>query len=165
MRQPEYRSNFSLYLIPRQGAARIAASHKNQSKVRRGWCEDIMVWLADAVLVMHALIALFIVGGLAAIWVGSGLGWEWVRRRLFRLAHLFAIGLVSTLSLLGMACPLTALEDWLRNGSVGAQGFIQRWVSRLLYFDVSAWVFTLAYVVFALVVLLTWRLVPPRQRM
>jgi hypothetical protein len=78
-----------------------------------------MIWLADAVLVMHALIALFIVGGLAAIRVGSGLGSKWVRRRLFRLAHLFSIGLVSTLSLLGMACPLTALEDWLRNGSLG----------------------------------------------
>jgi hypothetical protein len=134
-------------------------------------CEDIMIWLADAVLVVHALIALFIVGGLAAIWVGSGLGWEWVRCRLFRLAHLFAIGLVSTLSLLGLACPLTVLEGWLRNGSVGslgpveAQGFIQRWVSRLLYYDVSAWVFTLAYVAFALMVLLTWRLVPPRKRM
>jgi hypothetical protein len=124
-----------------------------------------MIRLADAVLVVHALIALFIVGGLAVTWVGSGLGWEWVHLRLFRLAHLFAIGLVSTLSLLGMACPLTVLEDWLRNGSVGSQGFIQRWVSRLLYYDVSAWVFTLAYLVFALVVLLTWRLVPPRQRM
>ena len=127
-----------------------------------------MIWLADTVLVVHALIALFIVGGLAAIWIGSGLGWEWVHSRLFRLAHLFAIGLVSTLSLLGLACPLTVLEDWLRNGSadpVGAQGFIQRWVSRLLYYDVSTWVFTLSYVVFALAVLLTWRLVPPRQRM
>ena len=123
-----------------------------------------MIRLADTVLVAHALIALFIVGGLAAIWVGSGLGWEWVHHRLFRLAHLFAIGLVSTLSLLGIACPLTVLEDWLRNGSVGTQGFIQRWVSRLLYYDVSAWVFTLAYVAFALVVVLTWRLIPPRQR-
>jgi hypothetical protein len=123
-----------------------------------------MIWFANAVLVMHALIALFVVGGLAAIWVGSGLGWQWVRLRLFRLAHLFAIGLVSTLSLLGIACPLTVLEDWLRNGSVGTQGFIQRWVSRLLYYNLSAWVFTLAYVLFALVVLLTWRLVPPRQR-
>jgi len=165
MQQPEYRSNFSLCLIPRQGAARIAASHESQSKFRRGLCEDIMIWLADAVLVTHALIALFIVGGLAAIWVGSGLGWEWVRRRLFRLAHLFAIGLVSTLSLLGIACPLTALEDWLRNGSVGTQGFIQRWASLLLYYDLPTWVFTLAYVVFALAVLLTWRLVPPRRRM
>lgn len=122
-----------------------------------------MIWLADAVLVMHALIAFFIVGGLAAIWIGSSLGWEWVRYRLFRLAHLFAIGIVSSLSLLGVACPLTTLEDWLRNGSVGTQGFIQRWVSRLLYYDVPAWVFTLSYVAFALAVLLTWRRVPPRQ--
>ncbi|MGX7003700.1 DUF2784 domain-containing protein [Caballeronia sp. KNU42] len=123
-----------------------------------------MIWLADAVLVVHALTALFIVGGLPAIWIGSGLGWDWVRSRPFRLAHLFAIGLVSALSLLGLACPLTILEDWLRDGSVGTQGFMQRWVSRLLYYDVSAWVFTLAYVVFALMVLLTWRLVPPRER-
>ena len=129
-----------------------------------------MIWLANTVLVVHALIALFIVGGLVAIWVGSGLGWEWVHHRLFRLVHLFAIGLVSVLSLLGIACPLTVLEDWLRSGtigpigSVGTQGFIQRWVSRLLYYDVSAWVFTLAYVAFALVVALTWRMVPPRQR-
>jgi hypothetical protein len=59
---------------------------------------------------------------------------------------------------------LTTFEDWLRTGSVGTQGFIQRWVSRLLYYDVPAWVFTLSYVVFALVVLLTWRGVPPRPR-
>jgi hypothetical protein len=123
-----------------------------------------MIWLADAVLVIHALIALFIVGGLAAIWVGACLGWEWVRNRLFRLAHLFAIGIVSSLALLGTPCPLTTLEDWLRTGSVGTEGFIQRWVSRLLYYDVPAWVFTLAYVAFALVVLLTWRRVPARHR-
>jgi hypothetical protein len=33
-----------------------------------------MIWLAGTVLVIHALIALFIVAGLAAIWIGSGLG-------------------------------------------------------------------------------------------
>jgi hypothetical protein len=126
--------------------------------------KDIMILLADAVLIVHALIALFIVGGLAAIWVGSALGWGWVRDRFFRLAHLFMIGVVSALSLLGLACPLTVLEDRLRTGSLGPQGFIQRWVSRLLYYDVPAWVFALTYVVFALVVLLTWRRVPPRQR-
>jgi hypothetical protein len=60
-----------------------------------------------------------------------------------------------------MAYLLTALEDQVRNGSVGTQGFIQRWVSRLLYYDVSAWVFTLASVVFALVLLLTWRRLSP----
>lgn len=124
-----------------------------------------MIWLADAVLVVHALLALFIVGGLVAIWVGAGLGWAWIRERLFRLAHLVSIGIVSALSLLGIACPLTTLEDWLRTGSLVSpgytQGFIQRWVSRLFYFDLPAWVFALLYVTFGLVVLLTWRLIPP----
>ncbi|MDB5788639.1 DUF2784 family protein [Caballeronia mineralivorans] len=91
------------------------------------------------------------------IWIGSGLGWGWVGGG-------FAIGLVSTLSLLGIACPLTALEDWLRNGSVRVQSFIERWVNRPLYYDLPAWMFTLSYVVFALMVLLTWRRIPPRQR-
>jgi hypothetical protein len=122
-----------------------------------------MIWLADAVLVVHALLALFIVCGLVAIWTGAGLGWDWIRDRFFRLAHLLAIAIVATLSLLGIACPLTVLEDWLRTGSLNAQGFIQRWVSRLLYYDLPVWVFTLSYVAFALLVLLTWRLIPPHR--
>ncbi|MFM0171087.1 DUF2784 domain-containing protein [Paraburkholderia sediminicola] len=126
-----------------------------------------MNWLANAVLVVHALLALFIVCGFVAIWVGAGLRWKWIRQRLFRLVHLSAIVIVATLSLLGIACPLTTLEDWLRTGSLDTQGFtqgfIQRWVSRLLYYDLPGWVFTLLYVAFGLVVLLTWRLIPPES--
>ncbi|HXZ06963.1 MAG TPA: DUF2784 domain-containing protein [Paraburkholderia sp.] len=122
---------------------------------------NVKIWLADAVLVAHSLLALFIVCGLVVIWLGAALRWTWVRNRSLRIAHLLAIALVSLLSLLGIACPLTLLEDWLRNGSLEPQGFIQRWVSRLLYYDLPIWVFTLAYVIFALMVLLTWRFVPP----
>jgi hypothetical protein len=123
-----------------------------------------MTRLADAVLVLHALLALFIVGGFAAIWIGAAIGWGWVREPLFRFVHLLAIGIVALLALVGSACPLTVLEDWLRTGSVQSQGFIQRWVGRLLYYDMPTWVFTLSYLLFALLVLLTWRLVPPRRR-
>jgi Protein of Unknown function (DUF2784) len=123
-----------------------------------------MTRLADAVLVLHALLALFIVGGFAAIWTGAAIGWGWVREPLFRFVHLLAIGIVALLALVGSACPLTVLEDWLRTGSVQSQGFIQRWVGRLLYYDMPTWVFTLSYLLFALLVLLTWRLVPPRRR-
>ncbi|MFM0122203.1 DUF2784 domain-containing protein [Paraburkholderia sp. RL18-101-BIB-B] len=126
-----------------------------------------MNWLANAVLVAHALLALFIVCGFVAIWAGAGLRWKWIRQRFFRLVHLSAIVIVATLSLLGIACPLTTLEDWLRTGSLDTQGFtqgfIQRWVSRLLYYDLPGWVFTLLYVAFGLVVLLTWRLIPPES--
>ena len=124
----------------------------------------IVIWLANAVLVVHALLAAFIVCGLIAIWTGAAFGWEWVHQRLFRLTHLLLIAIVAILSVLGIACPLTTLEDWLRTGSPATQGFIQRWVSRLLFYDLPAWVFTLLYAAFGLLVLLTWRLVPPRGR-
>lgn len=123
-----------------------------------------MILLADLVLIVHALLVLFIVGGLAAIWIGACAGWGWVRGWWWRATHLLAMTVVALLPLLGIACPLTVLEDWLRHGEQGTQGFVQRWVGRLLYYDLPAWVFTLAYVAFALLVLWTWRRIPPRRR-
>ncbi|TPA32078.1 DUF2784 domain-containing protein [Burkholderia pseudomallei] len=123
-----------------------------------------MTWLADIVLVVHALLVLFIVGGLAAIWTGAALGWRWVRARTFRLAHLLAIGIVAALAALGIDCPLTVLEDRLRTGAPDAPGFVQRWVGRLLYHDLPAWAFTAAYGLFALLVWLTGRRIPARDK-
>ena len=51
--------------------AREAASRGARHRAEAAYgahVKDIMIWLA-AVLIVHALIALFIVGGLAAIWV------------------------------------------------------------------------------------------------
>lgn len=123
-----------------------------------------MIWLADTVLVLHALLVLFIVGGVIAIWVGAALKQRWVRNRVFRIAHLAAIGVVALLAALNIPCPLTVLEDWLRTGQSGAQGFVQRWVSALMYYDLPGWVFSVAYVAFLFVVLLTWFRVRPRSR-
>ena len=120
-----------------------------------------MIWLANAVLVLHALIVLFIVGGLIAIWIGAALRRGWARNRVFRAMHVVAIGIVAALAVAGLPCPLTVLEDQLRAGAPGAQGFIQRWVQALLYYDFPVWVFTLAYVAFFLAVLITWRRIPP----
>ena len=119
---------------------------------------------ADVVLVLHALVVSFIVGGFAAIWLGAALEWQWVRERRFRFTHVLAIGVVALLAALDIPCPLTVAEDWLRAGNVAPQGCIQRWVGALLYYELPTWVFTLAYVLFALVVLLTWRFVPPKPR-
>jgi len=119
--------------------------------------------LANIVLVLHALVALFIVGGLLAIWTGAWLKRAWVRNRVFRLAHLAATGVVAALAVLGIPCPLTVLEDWLRTGHSGPQGFIQRWVSYWLYYDLPGWVFTTAYAAFLLLVAVSWFRVPPRS--
>ncbi|MCG5072326.1 DUF2784 family protein [Paraburkholderia tagetis] len=122
-----------------------------------------MNWLANTVLVLHALLVLFIVGGLVAIWLGAWLKRGWVRNRVFRIVHLAAIGVVALLAILEIPCPLTVLEDWLRTGSASSQGFIQRWVSSWLYYDFPGWVFAAAYVMFLLVVAITWFRVPPRS--
>jgi hypothetical protein len=121
-----------------------------------------MIWLANTILVLHALLVLFIVGGLVAIWVGAAFRQGWVCNRAFRLTHLVAIGLVAALAALDVPCPLTVLEDWLRTGAAGPQGFVQRWVSAWLYYDLPTWVFAIAYVAFLLVVVVTWWRIPPR---
>ena len=120
--------------------------------------------LADVVLVVHFGIVAFVVGGLALVLVGNALRWHWVNRRGFRLTHLLAIAFVVAESWLGMTCPLTALEAWLRTQGGGhgvADSFVGYWVQRWLYYAAPAWVFTLAYSVFGVLVALTWWRFPP----
>jgi Protein of Unknown function (DUF2784) len=123
-----------------------------------------MTALADTILILHALVVLFIVGGFAVIWAGAALGWRWVREPRLRFAHLGAIGIVALLALLDIPCPLTVLESWLRRDSGRHQGFIEYWLERLIYYDFPPWVFTLSYALFAVLVLCTWRFVAPRKR-
>ena len=50
--------------------------------------------LADAVLLLHVLVVVFVVGGLLAVLAGNRLGWRWVNGVWFRRAHVAAIGIV-----------------------------------------------------------------------
>lgn len=119
--------------------------------------------LADFILIVHVAFVLFVVGGLALIWTGAGLGWRWVRNFWFRVAHLAAIFFVAGEALAGIWCPLTVWEDWLRGGARGEAGFIARWVHRILFYSFPEWVFTVSYLVFALIVATTWWRVRPDQ--
>lgn len=119
--------------------------------------------LADALLVVHFLVAGFIVGGLILVWIGALAGWSWIRNPWFRYTHLAAIAIVAAEALLGQACPLTVWEDLLRGG-LRPETFIGRWVQRLLYYRAPEWLFTLLYALWAGATLVTLRLVPPRRR-
>jgi hypothetical protein len=74
-----------------------------------------------------------------------------------------AIVFVAAESLVGIVCPLTLWENAVR-GQQSQQGFIERWVDRILFYDLPTWVFTVAYMAFAAAVLLTWFAVPPAKR-
>lgn len=122
--------------------------------------------LADAVLALHVGVVLFVVGGFGLIVLGNVRGWRWVNALRFRIVHLAAIGIVVTEAWFGVACPLTALETWLRTRAQATTytgGFIEHWLSRLLYHDAPAWVFTAAYSLFALAVAAAWWRFPPRR--
>ena len=123
--------------------------------------------VADAVLLVHVGVALFVVGGLGCILIGNRCGWQWVNGRRFRSAHLIAIAIIVAQAWLGTACPLTTLEMWLRAQAGDATydgSFVGYWLQRLLYYDAPSWVFVLVYSLFALVVAAVWWYYPPRNR-
>ena len=117
---------------------------------------------ADAVLVLHFAIVLFVVGGLVLIIVGNLFGWRWVNALWFRLLHLAAIAIVVAEAWLGITCPLTTLEMWLRaqaDAGVAAdysESFIGHWLQRLLFYSAPPWVFVLAYTAFGALVVAVW---------
>lgn len=120
-------------------------------------------WAADLILVTHFAFVVFVVGGLVLVWAGAALQWRWVRRRAFRYAHLAAIVVVATEALAGIVCPLTVWEDALRGAPVSGSGFLARWIHTILFWNFPEWVFTTAYVAFAVAVAVTLWLVPPRR--
>jgi len=118
--------------------------------------------LADLVLILHFAFVLFVVFGLGLVWLGLLCGWRWASNFWFRASHLAAIGVVALEALVGWACPLTVLEDRLRSTGQPSSSFIARWLHRLLFWDLPAWVFSLSYIAFGLLVLATWVRWPPQ---
>ena len=122
--------------------------------------------LADVVLAAHLALVLFVVGGLVLVLLGNALGWLWVNRWSFRLLHLGAIVIVVAESWLGIACPLTVLENALRakaGFSAFGPSFIEYWFQRVLFYEAPSWVFTLSYTTFGAAVVWAWVKYPPSK--
>ena len=123
--------------------------------------------LANIVLVAHVSYVLFVVAGLVLILAGGMRRWQWVRNPWFRLLHIAAILYVAAEAWLGIVCPLTTLELWLRElaGQTAYEGdFIAYWLRNLLFFDAPPWVFTVCYSAFGALVLACWLRFPPHSR-
>lgn len=85
-------------------------------------------WLADAILLLHlAFVGFALLGGLLVLRYPQLLRW-----------HLAALGWGVVVQTMDWICPLTPLENHLRaqGGQAGyAGGFLEHWISRLLYPD------------------------------
>lgn len=128
---------------------------------------SVSLLLADIVLALHVGVAVFVVAGLLFVIVGNALHWRLANNLWLRLAHLAAISVVVAEAWLGLTCPLTSMEMALRSqAGKGAYsgGFIEHWLSQLLYYSAPPWIFVLAYSVFGAVVAATWWYFPPRPK-
>lgn len=127
----------------------------------------LAAWLADAILVLHVGIVVFVVLGAAAIPIGAWRRWRWVRGFRWRLTHVVLMAVIALQAWLGALCPLTVWEQALRRRAgeaVYRESFIEHWLSRLIFFEAPWWIFVAAYSIFAALVLLLWRVVPPQRR-
>ena len=127
---------------------------------------SLAIGLADAILVVHVGVVLFVVLGAAVIVLGAFRGWHWVRGFAWRITHLLLMGFIALQAWLGALCPLTVWEQTLRRAAgqpAYAGSFIEHWLSRLIFYRAPWWAFVVAYTAFAALVLALWVFVRPRR--
>ena len=125
-----------------------------------------LLLLADIILLLHVFLVVFVILGLALIFIGKVRGWRWVRHPWFRLIHMLVVAVVVVESWFSMVCPLTTLEMSLRSrvgDSIYAGSFISHWLETILYYHAPAWVFAVCYTLFGVLVFISWYWVKPRR--
>lgn len=124
--------------------------------------------LADAIVAIHVAYVSYVVLGQLLIWLGLALRWSWIYNPWFRWTHLLMIGIVGAEALLNIECPLTRWERHFRvlaGQQVSEASFVGRLLHNLIFVDWPPWTIDSLHVFFALVVLATFVLAPPRRRM
>src|SRR6185437_11305528 len=122
--------------------------------------------LADGMVAIHVAYVSYVVLGQLAIWLGLALGWRWVLNPWFRWTHLIMIAIVAGEALLDITCPLTRWEGDLRRLAgqpTSGESFVGRLLHSLIFVNWSPWVINCLHVGFALLVLGTFVLAPPRR--
>ena len=82
--------------------------------------------MSEIVLIVHFMIVLFFIAGFFI-----GLSWN---QPMFRYIHAGSLGGITLLMILRIPCPLTLLEETLRNQSYEGS-FLATWLNRILYLE------------------------------
>ena len=122
----------------------------------------MILFFADIVLVIHFSIVVFITSGFFLIPIGYTANWDWTSNVKLRISHCGLMVFVTLETLLGITCPLTSLENYLR-GITQSQSFIGFWIQQLIYWDFPAHIFLILYCVLLGLILLMWLIFPPKR--
>ena len=124
--------------------------------------------LASLISALHFGYVAYVVFGQVLICVGIPLKWRLIRNPWFRVSHLVMIGIVAVESIFDFECPLTTWEHDLgilagRPGD--GRSFIGGLLEDILFCPCGPNhpVYMISYVSFAVVVLATFILWPPRH--
>ena len=117
--------------------------------------------LADIILILHFLVVIFITVGFLLIPIGYYYGWSWIKNFKLRLFHFGLMFLVTFETLVGITCPLTSIENYLR-GINNSKSFISFWIEKIIYWDFPTSFFMFLYFVFLGLTLLMWKIYPPK---
>src|SRR5690242_18939795 len=115
------------------------------------------VTLADRLSMQRTECIAFVGGGLTLMVIGAFRRWRWTHFFWLRTAHFAAIGFVCVNEVLGLACPLTELENrfrFVRGESRYSKDFVGYWLDKLIFYDFQPQAFLFAYVGFGLLVAL-----------
>jgi len=122
---------------------------------------------ADALVVVHSAVVLFVVLGELVILLGAWRRWRWTGNRWFRGSHLLVIAIVTLVAGFQRLCPLTVWENELRRRAgqaTEATSFVGRWLRDYLYVDVDLRLLAASYVAFGLLVFASLFIAPVRWR-
>lgn len=120
--------------------------------------------LAQLVLGLHMLVALFVIFGMVAIPLGAIRGWLFVYGFGWRLAHFAAAAIIALQKFFGATCFLSIWEFDLLNKAVQAKmqvSPLHALAIDVMHWNMPLWFFTALYaVVFAYIAMLWWRVRP-----
>ena len=109
---------------------------------------------ADTILILHFLVIIFYYSLLFnTIWIFKN--WKFVKNYKIRLAHLMLIFFITLETFLGIICPLTTLENYLRGQSY-SETFISFWISKVIYWDFPTTFFIVVYAIFLIFAIILW---------
>ncbi len=113
------------------------------------------VLFSEIVLLFHFSIFLFIILSFILIPLGYHKKWKWVKNKYYRLIHLILMGIIFIETILGFMCPLTILENFLRN-DIEINNKITQIIHQVMYWDLPTYQFIILYLLSLLYLIFLW---------
>ena len=110
---------------------------------------------SEIVLLFHFCIFLFIILSFFLIPFGYYQKWEWVKNKYYRLIHIVLMGIIFIETILGFMCPLTVLENFLRN-NIEINNKITQIIHQIMYWDLPSYQFIILYLLCLLYLIFLW---------